>query len=224
MCTPLLLLLLAAPGQQPDEAAALVNRAVETAGGTQALAAVRGVEWSATGTLHTPEGAIAIDGRWIIHFPDRADVTTWERVKGKASAQRILLEGTSGWIERNGARVAMSAPEVAHGRDQVFVVSVLRLLPMREAGVELSLSGPRQILVRHPARPDLEATFADDGRLARLQTTISHPVDNSDIVQQVVLEGTISAGGITWPRTIRIVQDGKLFLELELTSFSIVLK
>ena len=218
MCTPLLLLLLVASGQQPDEAAALVNRAIEAAGGAHALAAVRGVEWTATGTLHTPEGATPIEGRWIIDFHDRADVTTWERASGKASARRILLEGTAGWIERGGARIPLSAPEVAHARDQVFLASVLRLLPLRDAGVELSVIAPGRILVRHPARPDLEATFRTDGRLARLQTTISHPVDNSDIVQQVVLEGTISAGGVTWPRTIRVTQDGKPFLDLELTS------
>ena len=67
----------------------------------------------------------------------------------------------------------------------------------------------------------MEAFFDETGRLARLRTSVSHPGNNSDIVQEMILEGTISAGGVHWPRTIRIVQDGKPFFEMQLIDFSV---
>jgi hypothetical protein len=85
----------------------------------------------------------------------------------------------------------------------------------------LSVVSPRTVLVRHPRRPDVEATFGDDGRLTVLRTTISHPENNSDIVYEVRVGGSISGGGISWPRTIRITHDDKPVLELELTGLSV---
>ena len=213
-------MLLVATAQQPAEAArAILDRAIDAAGGAEALATSTRIEWTAAGTMYTPAGAQPIEGRWILQPPGTAEVSTW--TPGKPSAvQRTVLDATSAWTETDGVRTALPASAVAHYRDQYYVLSVMRLLPLRDPDVELSVVSPRTLLVRHARHPDLEASFGDDGRLTLLRTTISHPENNSDIVHEVRLAGTISGGGITWPRTIRVTHDGKPYLDLQLTELT----
>ena len=204
-----------------SDATHLLDRAIAAAGGESPLAAATILKWSATATVHGPRGPLRIEGRWLVEPPDRAVVATWEADKGQASSRRMLLDSNRGWMERGGERTPMPATVLANERDQFYLYSMMRLVPLRGREFELSVSEPRTLLIRHPRRPDVEASFDETGRLARLRTHVSHPADNSDIVQEVTLEGTISGAGLNWPRTIRITQDGRPFFEMELTEFGV---
>jgi hypothetical protein len=215
-------LLLVAFMQPPaNEPQVLLDKAIAAAGGANALAAATTIEWTARGTAYTSGSAEAIEGRWLLQPPDAAEVTTWAPGQPAGSGQRIVISGANGWTERNGVRTPLPAAAVAHERDQLYVFSLMRLLPLRDPEMELSMVSPRTLLVRHPRRPDVEAVFGDDDRLTALRTTISHPEDNSDIVHEVRVGGIISGGGITWPRTIRVTHDGKPALDLEVTSLTL---
>lgn len=209
-------------GAQPSgEANQLLSRAIAASGGENALSAATVLKWSAKATVFTPRGPLNLEGRWIVEPPDRAVVITWETDRGNVSERRMLLDGASGFMERGGERTAMPAAILANERDQFYLYSVMRLLPLRDRDLELSVPAPSRLLIRHPRRPDVEATFGDDGRLVRLQTTVSHPSNNSDIVQEMTFDGTIEAGGVRWPRNIRIAQDGQPFFEMRLSEFSL---
>jgi hypothetical protein len=222
-------LLTAAPGtppapgqQQPADVIQLVDRAIAAAGGEKALAEATVLKWNANATIHTPRGPLQIEGRWILEPPDRAVVHTWEPGKAESTTRRMLIDVDGGWMERGGGeRTPMPTAMLANERDQFYLYSVMRLLPLRGPEVELSVNGPGHVLVRHARRPDVEALFDESGRLARLRTHVSHPADNSDILQEVTFEGSISAAGVRWPRTLRISQDGKPFFEMQLTEFSL---
>jgi hypothetical protein len=210
-----------AAATQPSAAARMLERAIAAAGGTQALEAATVLKWTAKATIHSARGPLHIEGRWLIEPPDRAVVATWESDKGESSVRRMLLDGAQGWMERGTERTPMPAAILANERDQFYLYSVMRLVPLRDREIELSADNAGTLLIRHPKRPDVEAFFDETGRLARLRTYVSHPANNSDIVQEVILEGAISAGGVQWPRTIRIVQDGKPFFEMQLIDFSL---
>lgn len=203
------------------DATRMLDRAIVAAGGEKALAAATVLKWSAKATIHTSRGPLHIEGRWIVEPPDRAVVTTWETGTQSSSVRRMLLDVSRGWMERNGEKTAMPAATLANERDQFYLYSVMRLLPLRDPDVELSVIGPGSLLVRHTRRPDVEAFFDESGRLIRLRTHVSHPADNSDIVQEVTLAGTISSAGVQWPRTITIVQDGKPFFDMDLFEFAL---
>jgi hypothetical protein len=213
--------LMTTAGLVQSDALTLLDRAIGAAGGEQALAAAVVLKWSATATIHTPRGPLLIEGRWIVEPPDRAVVTTWERDKGTASTRRLLLDASGGWLERGGERAPMPAGMLANERDQFYLYSVMRLLPLKGPDVTLSPIGRGALLVAHARRPNVQVFFADSGRLTRLETTVSDPSTNSDLVQEVTFDGTISASGVNWPRTLRIAQDGKPFFEMELTEFSL---
>lgn len=198
----------------------VLNRAIAAAGGEQALAAAAVLKWSARATIETPRGPIGIEGRWIVEPPDRAAITTWESDK-PSDTRRMLLDSSGGWMERGAERTAMAASVLANERDQFYLYAVMRLLPLRDPGVKLSVIAPGTLLVEHPRRPDVEAVFDESGRLARLRTQVSHPANNSDILQEMTFEGTISAGGVQWPRTLRITQDGKPFFEMTLLELAV---
>lgn len=204
----------------------VLNQAIAAAGGERALAAATVLKWSAKAVVHTPQRQIQLEGRWIVQPPDRAIVATWEVDKGESSTRRLIVDGTEGWMERGGQRMSMPADVLAHEREQFYLYSVIRLLPLRENGVRLSAipsqtPHPRALLVQRAGRPDVEAFFDDSGRLARLRTRITDPATKRQVLEDVALEGTIEAAGVRWPRTIRITWDGAPFFDLQLFDFAL---
>ena len=141
----------AAPaGQSPGDASQILGKAIAAAGGEQALAAATVLKWSGKAVIHAGGRRIEIEGRWIVEPPDRAVVATWEVDKGESSTRRLIVNGAEGLMERGGQRMPMPADVLAHERDQFYLYSVMRLLPLREPGVQLSVLDPRGLLVKPP--------------------------------------------------------------------------
>jgi hypothetical protein len=216
-------LLNAAPsGTMPAaDPAALLDRAIKAAGGEEALRRATVLKWRGRAFVYAGDRRIELEGSWIVEPPDRAVVATWETDKGKESTRRLILLGSEGWMDRAGERTPMPSEMLASERDQFYLYSVMRLLPLREPGVRLTAPGPRSLRVESAGRPDVELTFDGSGSLDRMRAEIHDPVSNRKVVEKITFEGLLQAGGVRWPRRISITRDGAPFFDLELTEFSI---
>jgi hypothetical protein len=118
----------------------------------------------------------------------------------------------------------MPAEMLAHERDQFYLYSIMRLVPLREPGVELSVlpaspaAGPG-LLVKRQGRPDVQVFFAADGRIARIRTRVTDPSSGRPVVEDLVTTGTITANGVHWPRSIVITWDGQPYFEMAIKGF-----
>jgi hypothetical protein len=79
-----------------------LDAAIASAGGAQALANARVLTWRGNATVHAGGRTIELEGDWAVEPPDRANVSTWERSKGRESARSLRIDGDHGETSRNG--------------------------------------------------------------------------------------------------------------------------
>ena len=230
---PLALLLLAAcasmaPGPRTaDEPAQILARAVERAGGAQALERARGLTWEGDATVHAGGRTVPIRGRWAIQPPDTAVVSTYAVERGPSTTRHIVLAAPRGWLVSANGFAPMPPLMLASEKEEFYFYSVMRLVPLRAAGVTLTAlppdsSGQRGVLARNPGRPDVELYVDGTGRLSRIRARIHNASTGKSLVQEAWLGGEIESGGVRWPRTMRLTQDGAPFFDLTLRTFRVL--
>ena len=222
------LMMLAQPSSaaQPAnaEASAILAKAIGAAGGAEALARARVFEWRGRATVHAGDRQIRLEGRWIIEPPDNATVETWDVERGLTSTRRLIVKGHEGLMERDGKRMPMPAEMLANERDQFYLYSVLKLVPLLDRDVTLTVaeaSGAKGLTVTRPGRANVTIFFNDAGRPTRLRTMVFDPASKQRIEEELQFEGDVESAGVRWPRRIRILQSARLFFELEITEFSV---
>ncbi len=215
----------ASPALAADPARDLVEKAIAWAGGRAALERAKVLAWTGEAVVHVGDRTIELGVDTTVRPFDYAHGVSWLKAQGPASARELLIEGEQGTIVRAGARSPMPDAMRRHEAQQYAVYGLMRFLPLLEPGVLAKAmsdddGGLDWIEAVHPKAPKVRMGFAHDGRLARLTDTVSSPEGGAHIAQVFTFEGEITGGGVRWPRKLSIVQDGKPFFDLTLSSFT----
>jgi hypothetical protein len=213
----------------PGSAEAIVDRAIEQAGGTAALERARALVWEGDATVHAGGRTVPIAGRWAVQPPDSAVVATYETSRGPASTRRLIVSGARGWFERNGELTPMPPSVLANERDEFYLYSIIRLVPLRARAVRLTpiepdTLGQRGLRASQLGRPDVELYVDDSGRLAHLRARVTDALTGNPATQDFWLSGTVEAEGVRWPRTLRLTQDGVTYFDLEIRTLQVLPK
>lgn len=211
----------------PGSPIAIVERAIEMAGGATALERARALVWEGDAAVHVRGRTVELSGRWAVQPPDSAVVATWERSRGPASTRRLILSGTRGWFEREGQLSPMPPTVLANEREQFYLYNLMRLVPLRAPGVTLSPIAPdslgqRGVRVTKAGRPDVDLYVDGSGRLAHLRTRVTDAMSGNPSVEDVWLAGSVDADGVHWPRSIQLTLDGKPYFELEIRTLHVM--
>jgi len=199
---------------------ALVARAITYAGGETRLREFTALTWHGTAAVHVAGRDIQLGGFWQVQPPDTAVVATWEASKGPDATRRMILTGSGLWTQRSGKLEPLPAEMLADEQHQFYLYSLIRALPLRDAGSRLEAAasdseGHAGLKVTHPGRPDVTLHFDAEGRVCRV---MSHVLDQAgkQITQVMLLSGTMESRGVRWFRQLRIMRDGQPYFELEL--------
>jgi hypothetical protein len=214
------------PAAAPDAPERVLARAIEQAGGATALERATALLWEGEATVHAGGRTVSIAGRWAVQPPDTAVVSTWEASRGPESVRHLVVAQPRGWTVRGGAFTPMPAAMLASEREEFYLYSVMRLVPLRDPGVALTAIpadslGQRGIRASRAGRPDAELFVDGAGRLAHIRMVLPDGYDGHPVRQDVWLDGSIEAEGVRWPRSIRITQDGAPFFDLALRSLGV---
>ncbi|MGE5836161.1 MAG: hypothetical protein ACM4AI_16925, partial [Acidobacteriota bacterium] len=163
---------LVAPASKTPEAA-LVDRAVEAAGGEQALKNYPAFTWTGEANIYVQGKTTTIVGTWNVDPPDRAIVETRPAGDPPESARTLVINGRQGWAIVKNERVQISAEQLENERDEFYLYSLMRILPLRDYAVRLEMQskssdGLDVLRVSRPERPDVDLFFDADNRLRRL--------------------------------------------------------
>jgi hypothetical protein len=231
MCDPSRRLLLgvalalgASPALAADPARDLVEKAIARAGGRAALERAKVLAWTGEAVVHVGDRTIELGVDTTVRPFDYAHGTSWLKAEGPGASRALLIEGDKGTLVRQGVSSPMPQAMRRHETQQYAVYGLMRLLPLLERGVALKVvhddGGLAWLEAAHPKAPFARLGFDADGRLARLSDTVVSPDGGADIAQVFTFEGEITGGGVRWPRKLSIVQDGKPFFDLTLSTFS----
>lgn len=83
------------------------------------------------------------------------------------------------------------------------------------------VEGLRVLHVEHPRAAPSDLFFDRRGRLVRIDNVVPKPDGLGSDRQRFDFEGSIEAGGLRWPRVMRISHDGQPYFELRLATLSV---
>lgn len=207
----------------PPSPTAVVEAAIRAAGGRGALDAARALDWDATAAVHAGGQDVSIAGRWRILPPDSAISTTWLAARGPTTARSLVVAGARGWIARDTALTPMPAETLAEERHQFYLYALIRLVPLLDPATTLSTAGTdsagnRGVRVERQGRLPVTLWFDATPRAVRLTTTFAKADGSPGEAQDIRLEGTITAAGMTWFRRMVIRRAGSPYFEMDISA------
>jgi hypothetical protein len=216
---------LVAPASKTPEVA-LVDRAVEAAGGEQALKRNPALTWTGEAKVHVQGRDLTIVGTWSLDPPDRAIVETRPAGDPPEAARTLVINGRQGWAIVKNERVQISAEQLENERDEFYLYSLIRILPLRDYAVRLEMlpkseDGLDTIRVSRPERPDVDLFFDADNRLRRLSFETLDPVTNTRRRQNVRLEGEMVSRGVRWFKQLAITWENEPYFELTIATLDV---
>ncbi len=203
----------------------LLRAALIRAGGRAALEAARTLSWRGTARVFAGGKTIDIGVSTTLHPYDRARSDSWPLSEGPSATRSLIIDGDQGWMVRDGRAAPMPAAMLKHERAQYALYGLMRLADLCAPDARVVPLAPegalRGLLVRHPRAPATRLYFDADDRLARAEDTVPSPDGGPDIAQTIVFSGQIGAGGVRWPRELRIEQGGAPYFELRLDRLTV---
>ena len=219
--------LVAPPVQAQVRPSALLEHAMKAAGGASRLKAYRGLEWSGLGVVHIPNRDIGIRGTWRIQPPDSAVVTTYDTLRGPATARSLVVAGPRGWIRRDTSFTPLPDDILAEEQHQYYRYSLLRLAPLKEKGVKLHAvfpdsAGHPGFRVERNGRLPVTMYFDSAGRVMRMVTTFALPGPVAADAQVLEFYGSTESNGVRWFRRMEIRRAGKPYFDLDIDSLTVM--
>jgi hypothetical protein len=216
----------AARADEPAEARAIIDKAVQAAGGAAKLAAAEAYTQKAKGTFHGPAGAVAFTGEWVVDLPDRVREAVDSESGGLKFRTVKVLAGDKGWLRVNDTLLKLDKDAVAEEREQTYAAWVAALLPLKDKEFALAPLGESKVgdrpavgvKVTHKDHRPVSLFFdAEKGWLLRAEWRVK--AGGGEAAQEVLYDDYQEADGLKRPRKTTIKRDGKLFVEVEVTEF-----
>ena len=203
----------------------MLARAIDRAGGAAALEAARALTWEGDAIVNAGR-IVEIAGTWAIQPPDTGVIATFDVSRGPESLRALVVAAPRGWLVNGSEFTPMPATMLATERDEFYLYDVMRLVPLRDPGVTLTLIAPDSVgqsgfRAERPDRPAVDLYFDGTGRLAHLRTHVANPAGGAPVVQDVWLSGEIESAGVRWPRDLRLMLNGQPFFALTLRTLKV---
>jgi hypothetical protein len=136
----------------------ILNRAMEQAGGADALIRAPALAWDGVATVHAGGRDVEIAGTWEVQPPDSAVVTTYEVSRGPDAARALVLASPHGWLVGSGKFTPMPSSMLASERAEFYLYEVIRLVSLQDSAVRISAAAPdtlqqKGIRAEHPDGP-----------------------------------------------------------------------
>jgi hypothetical protein len=214
-------------GPEKTPEVALVDKAIEAAGGTEALKRNPALVWKGEAQIHVQGRDLKIVGTWSIDPPDKAIVETRPDGAAADETRTLVINGKQGFSVVKETRSQLSEEVLENERDEFYLYSLIRLLPLLDSAVKLagqpkSEDGFDVIRVSRPERPDVDLFFDADARLRKLSLETLDPVTNTRRRQNVKLDGEIESRGVRWFKQLSITWENEPYFELTILSLEVL--
>lgn len=177
---------------------------------------VRPLAWQGTATVFAGERTIKLRVRTRIAADGSVVSESWPVEQGEGALRRMIIDSGGGWMERAGKREPMPAEMLNHERQQFgFYTQLQKVMARRKA---LPVFSAPKVAVEGL----VTTTFVLDHSLNPVEATnvVSSPEPGGKSINQSFrLEGEITSNCLSWPRKIRILEDGKPYFELTIETF-----
>jgi hypothetical protein len=225
----LTLSLSAARADDQADIKALLDRAVKAHGGADLLDKYKGSTSKGSGKFYGLGEGIPFTSTRQLQEPDRFRIVNEMAVMGQQLNVVLVLNGDKGWINVNGTTMDMPKELLEAMQDEMRQARVLSLTALTGKDFKLSPAGEIKVdgkpavgvRAEHKDARDVTLYFDKESRL--LVKTEGRQRDPMNAGQEFTAETFLSdyhkVDGMMIPRKAKILRDGKLYVEMEITEF-----
>ena len=230
--TMVALLALASAARAQESPKELLDRAYKALGGFDKLAKLKATQVKGKGMMYLPvDGKVAevsftSDG--AAQLPDKFKMTQQFEINGMKTTQVQILVGDKATILLNGSPVPLDDTTRKEMKEQVYFEHVSSLLPLRETTFTLTAleetkvdSKPAVgIKVSSKGHRDMSLYFDKETALPVKATFKAlDPISGKEVGNELFFREYKEQDGIKYPAKSLVLQDGKKFMQLEVTDY-----
>jgi hypothetical protein len=217
---------LSGQAQEGNESRALIDKAIKAHGGAAKLAAIKAMQLKAKGKAYSPmEFTFTLDVS--AQPPDRAKVVVDAEIMGMQIQIVNVIKGKEGWLSIMGKTQKLTDKELEDYRQQVHVDKVTTLVDLKDKSYKLSPLGEVKIgdhdavgvQVTKKGFNDVNLYFDKKTHmLLKAEYRTVEPVGKQEVQQEKFYHDyKATAFGLKMPSRLVLHNDGKKFMELEIT-------
>jgi len=217
-----------------DEARAIVDKAVKAMGGEEKLAKLRdmGATSKGKGTLHLL-GGIPFTMENAVQFPDKLKIVMDLSVNGMDITTIQVFNGEKFWLNVNGQSLdnLFDDKTLAEVKEQLYQERLVGLAFLKDKNVELSPLGEVQldgkpvvgVKIASKGHRDVNLWFdKETGLLTKIENRVVDIQTKEEKSQEKILSDYKDVDGYLRPSKVVINQDGKKFMDVEITDVKLV--
>jgi hypothetical protein len=212
------------------DTAAVVDKAVQAAGGRDKLAAVKALTWSNKGTISVGGNDAPFTSRTTFQGPDHRRAEFEAEFGGMTIKGIVVINGDKGWRQMNGETNELEGDELARERRTGYLEwSTVTLLPLKKEPFKTEPAGEQKINDKPAAGVKVTGP---DGKTHTIyfdpQTNLPARIvaEVTDFQGDATHETTISDykdfGGVKKATKIKVKRDGEKFIDSEVTEFKVL--
>jgi hypothetical protein len=212
-----------------DDSRALINKAIK-AHGANRLAKVKAVQLKGKGKIHLDK-EYPFTAEISEQLPDKQKVVVEAEFNGMNVTFTQVLSGKKGWKGITGMIKPLDKEELKEAREQMHVARVESLLPLKEKSYKLSALGEAKVdghdavgvQVTKEGFRDINLYFDKKTHLLRkAEYRAFDDMNKKEVTQEKFYKGHKDVDGFKAPSEIRVNNDGKKFLEIEISETTLL--
>jgi len=206
--------------QEQANLTGVIEDAIRSAGGAEKLNRLAAQTWKAKMKIHEGSQVRSVEARYAVQWPDklRSDLV---------GAYTLIRNGDKGWLQQGKAVMELSADQLLFLKEDMHVNWLRTLVPLRNKGMRYQSVPPIEvddratIGVRVISPGHREVVFFFDKETHDVVKTETKSRGLGEDGELANIESFYSAfekiAGTRVPTRVRIVRDGELFMEIEIS-------
>jgi hypothetical protein len=213
------------------DARKVIDQAIKAHGGTENLAKQKAVTFKLKGKYYgmSDEG-VDYKGEWSIQTPDKRRMEIDVEVMGQTFKIVRIVNGNKGWVRMMDTTQEMDKEMLAESKEEMHAGRVTNLAGLKDKGFTFALLGEVKvdkrdavgIRVSHKGHRDLNLFFDRKTHLLlKSERRVKDTMGGGEFTAEEFFDDYKEVSGIQHAHKIRILRDGKKFVEGETTEFTL---
>jgi len=219
--------------QAQDECRAIIDKAIKAMGGAEKLSKYQAWQMKTKGKLQvmgltldmTQDVSLSLAGK----FKEASNL----EVMGQKIAVTVVYDGTKGWVNARGETKEMDEKLLKEMSEAVYMFHAVRLTGLADKKFELSALGETKVddkpavgvRISSKGHRDINLYFSkESGVLVKLERRAADPMSGQEFNEERMPSGYRDVEGVKMPTKIRVLRDGKEFLDAEVTDIKMLEK
>jgi outer membrane lipoprotein-sorting protein len=208
----------------PADARAIIDKAINALGGKDKLAQLKAQTWSESGTYYGQGKGLPYTGKYALQFPNQFRM----EIEGVFT---MVVNGDQGWLKSEKGTEEMTKEQLASEHTNLYAGWVATLIPLDDkaytlAPLEATKIDDKPVVgvkVSRKEHSDVKLYFDKaTNLLVRSESTVrSQEAKGKEVKQEVTLSDYQDVSGTKVPGKIAVKRDGKLYVEAKNQDFKV---